>query len=70
MAILRNKEIGKMNVEERRAKMDELRFSLIKAGVTANRQTAKTKEIKRTIARLMTHEKFSKPQKNDSLKKK
>ncbi len=54
MAILRNKEIGKMTREELKKKLNELRFELIRANVTANK-TGKIKihEIKRTIAKLL-----------------
>ena len=56
MAILKNKEIGKMDDNSRKEKLKDLRMELIKANVTANRTNAKTKEIKRTIARLITFE--------------
>ncbi|MBS3091734.1 50S ribosomal protein L29 [Candidatus Pacearchaeota archaeon] len=58
MAIIRKKDISKMSNDEIKAKLAELRFELVKAGVTANKQNAKTKEIKRTISRLMTFSKF------------
>jgi ribosomal protein L29 len=48
------KDVVKMDAKERQAKMQELRFSLVKSQVTAHKATAKTKEIKRTLARLLT----------------
>lgn len=57
MAIIRKKDISKMSKDEVKAKLIELRFELVKAGVTANKQNAKTKEIKRAISRLITFSK-------------
>lgn len=54
MAILRSKDIMKMSKEDKATKLKELKLELIKANVTANRTNAKTKEIKRAIARLLT----------------
>jgi len=54
MALLRFKDIEKMPQKDRDEKMKELRFELVKAGVSANKTNAKTKEIKRAISRLMT----------------
>lgn len=54
MAILKSKDIAKMADKERGEKLKELRFELVKSGVTANRTNAKTKEIKRAISRLLT----------------
>ena len=54
MALIRVKEIKNMNNKERTEKIKELKFELIKSSVTANKTNAKTKEIKRTIARLHT----------------
>jgi len=34
--------------------MKELRLELIRSGVTANKQNAKTKEIKKAISRILT----------------
>ena len=55
MAILRFKDISKMPQKDREEKMKELKLELVKSGVTANRTNAKTKEIKRAIARLKTY---------------
>lgn len=54
MAIIRTKELHKMSTEERNAKLKDLQFELTKSYVTANKQKAKTKEIKRVIARILT----------------
>ncbi len=54
MAILRYKEIGKMSKEDLNQKTKDLKMELVKSGVTANKATAKTKEIKRAIARIYT----------------
>lgn len=48
------RDINKMNSEERKTKLKDLQFELTKANVTANKAKAKTKEIKRAIARLLT----------------
>ena len=60
MALLRAPEVVKMSPQERTAKLKELRFSLTRGQVTANRATAKTKEIKKAIARLLTYEHMQK----------
>jgi len=57
MAILRNSDIVKMKKEEIDTKLSELRMESVRASVTANKQNAKTKEIKRAIARLLTFRK-------------
>lgn len=54
MALLRMKDIDKMDTSERKEKLKELKMELIKANVTANKTNAKTKEIKRAISRLIT----------------
>ena len=55
MAILRNKDIVKMNAKEIEEKIRELRIEMIKARV-AQKKGGKSnlREIKRTIARLLT----------------
>ncbi|MCU0641959.1 MAG: 50S ribosomal protein L29 [archaeon] len=60
MAILKIKDIKKMNSKDIDGKIAELRMQLVRAGVTANKATAKTKEIKRTLARLITVSKSAK----------
>ena len=54
MAILRAKDIRNMNQKDIENKISELKFELVRGNVTANRVNAKTKEIKRTISRLIT----------------
>ncbi len=54
MALIKRQDISKMNISEVTTRLKELKLELTKAHVTAHRATAKTKEIKRTIARLMT----------------
>jgi ribosomal protein L29 len=54
MALLRYKDITKMNKADRELKLKDLMFELSKSGVTANKTNAKTKEIKRAIARILT----------------
>jgi len=66
MALLKSKDIAKMGDKERQEKLKDLRLELIKSTVSANKTNAKTKEIKRTIARIIT---FNKSQK-DKLNKK
>ncbi len=67
MAILKTKDIKKMNPKEREDKIKELKFELIRAGIAANKGNAKTKEIKRTISRLIT---INKPLNEEELKNK
>jgi ribosomal protein L29 len=57
MAVLKMKEIQGMPAEERKKKIAELRLELVKANVTANKTNAKTKELKRALARLLTVQK-------------
>jgi ribosomal protein L29 len=66
MAILRFKDIAKIDAHERESKLKDLQMELVKAGVTANKTTAKTKEIKRAISRLYTFNKS----RREELKKK
>jgi len=55
MAKLKAKEIRKMNKEEKMKRLEELKLELIKAKVsTAKAGSSKVKEIKRTIARILT----------------
>ena len=50
--------------KERAEKLKELKFELVKSGVTANKFNAKTKEIKRAISRLITFGKSAKEELN------
>lgn len=54
MAVLKYKDISKLDEKDRSTKLNELKFELTKASATANKQNAKTKEIKKAIARLLT----------------
>ena len=54
MALLRAKDVKKMAQKELEEKLKELKLELVRSGVTANKSTAKTKEIKRAISRLIT----------------
>lgn len=54
MTRLKTKDIQKMNKEERNKKMEELKFELVKSKGNATKGAAKTKEIKKTIARILT----------------
>ena len=64
MALLRAKDVAKMAQKEREEKLKELKMELIRAGVTANKSNAKTKEIKRAISRLITFSKSAKDELN------
>lgn len=54
MTLLKYKDLKQMSEKDKEAKMSELKLELIKANVPANRVNAKTKEIKKAIARLKT----------------
>ena len=54
MAIIKKSELRSMNDKAKEEKIKELKLELVKAAVTANKTNAKTKELKRTIARLLT----------------
>lgn len=60
MALLKTKDIAKMNEKDREEKFKELKLELVRASVTANKANAKTKEIKRAISRLITFNKSAK----------
>lgn len=66
MAIIKLTDIKKMTKQEIESKLKDLRLELVKGSVTANKANAKTKEIKRTIARLIT---FGKNRKEEQAKK-
>jgi len=66
MALIKAKDIGKMTDKEKESKLADLKMELIKANVTANKTNAKTKEIKRAIARIKT---FNKSRKEELKKK-
>jgi ribosomal protein L29 len=60
MALLKFKDIQKMDKKAKETKLSDLKLELIKANVTANKTNAKTKEIKRAISRLHTFNKSHK----------
>ncbi len=67
MAVLKAKEVRSMDEKTRESKLKDLKLELIKANVTANKTNAKTKEIKKAIARILT---FNNSTKREELKKK
>jgi ribosomal protein L29 len=65
MAILKNKEISKMGNAERDEKINDLKMELMKEKVNlAKGGKIKIKEIKRTIARLLTFNRLNKSVEN------
>jgi len=54
MALIKKNDLKKMSPQEKSAKIKELQFELVMSQVTAKKASAKTKEIKRTVARLTT----------------
>ena len=60
MAVLKIIDARKLSAKERTDKLKELNLELVKAGATSNKAKAKTKEIKRAVARLITLQNESK----------
>ena len=61
MAILKAKDISKMSEKERNEKIKDLKIELIKDKASAGKGgKIKTKEIKKTIARLLTFNRINK----------
>lgn len=54
MARLKPKQIREMKEEEKKKKIQELKFELAKSKASQGQGSSKTKEIKKTIARLLT----------------
>ncbi len=55
MGILKNNEISRMSEKEINEKLEELKLELIKSKITSSKSgKTKIKEIKKTIARLLT----------------
>ncbi len=54
MAVLKTKDIVKMDEKSRNDKLKDLKMELVKARISTNKASAKTKEIKRAIARIIT----------------
>ncbi|MEK6888721.1 MAG: 50S ribosomal protein L29 [Nanoarchaeota archaeon] len=63
MTLLKFKDIEKMPDADLQQKMKDLKFELTKSGVTANKAKAKTKEIKRAVARILTF--MNKPKRSE-----
>ena len=62
MAILNTNDISKMAEKERKEKLEDLRMELVKSKVSANKTgKMKIKEIKKTIARLLTFNRLNRP---------
>jgi len=55
MAILKQKEIINMSPEELKKKLAELKLEKMKAPKSGQGTSIKTREVKRTIARILTH---------------
>ena len=56
MAVLKNKDIKNMNADDLNKRMKDLKLELIKSrSQRAQGAAIKTKEIKRAIARILTH---------------
>lgn len=54
MALLKSKDAAKMDSKSLLEKMKELEIELIKSYAGTQKSTGKTKEIKRTLARIKT----------------
>lgn len=54
MAKLKSKEIKQLKVEEKEKKLKELKLELMKTQANVGQGTSKKKQIKKTIARLLT----------------
>lgn len=54
MSSLKMRDIAKMTTQEINTHLAELQLELVKAHVTAHKQAAKTKELKRARARCIT----------------
>jgi len=65
MAILKSKDIAKMSEKEINEKIKDLKIELIKEKINLNKGgKTKVKEIKKTIARLMTFNRLNKAVEN------
>lgn len=57
MAVLRNRDVVKMNASERKDKLKELRIELVKKSAPSQKGgKIKAKEIKKAIARILTQD--------------
>jgi len=71
MAIIRSKDMAKMNSQERLEKLDELKIELLKSKIS-NKKGGKRniREIKKTVARLLTLNRIEEKQKTKEETKK
>ena len=60
MAILKSKDIKKMPEKEIQEKLQDLKMELVKTKISKEKGKMQTKEIKRTIARLLTFNRLNK----------
>ena len=71
MAILKAKDISKMSEKERNSKIQDLKIELMKDKASAGKcGKMKTKEIKRTIARLLTFNRLNKKEEKEPVEQK
>lgn len=54
MSTLKHTDAKKMNQQDRDAKLKELKIELVRSNVTAQKSNAKHRQIKKSIARLLT----------------
>ena len=54
MASLKTNEIRKMNKEEKKKKLKELKIELIKSKANPSKKGPKIREIKKTISKILT----------------
>ena len=54
MTRLKSKDIKKMGNDEKMKKIEELKFELVKSKGNAQKGSSRAKEIKKTIARIIT----------------
>ncbi len=69
MALLKTKEIREMGKENREKKLKELKLELVKSKANVSKKgSAKTKEIKKIIARILTINKSQEPKKKSGIR--
>ena len=54
MTRLKSKDIKKMGNDEKMKKIEELKFELVKSKGNAQKGSSRAKEIKKTVARILT----------------
>jgi ribosomal protein L29 len=70
MPRLKSKDIISLSKEDKEKKLKELKLELVKAKISASKAgTSKVKEIKRTIARILTFNKSKEKKSKEELKK-